>query len=194
MTRTLVHALNAPFLAGILALGLVVQSTLFHSWPLRYFQPDVVLLMVIWVALRRSFHTGGILTLIVAHLAEIHSAVPQGLFLVAYMAIFLGVRSLSQYLITPSVNAYAGLALVCSLAWRLMVFTLMMLLGSGAGTWKVTLISLCLGSATEGLISIWVFRALHRVDQRTFRSTRRDRLEESMDFRIDDVDFQQDFF
>ena len=119
MIRLILRALNGPFLILFVAMGIAIQSSLFASWPLLYFQPDVVLLVVVWCALRRNFTEGGVITLIVAEMSEIHSATPQGLYLISFMTVFLLVRSASRFLVIPSLFSYAMLTLGSSVAWKL---------------------------------------------------------------------------
>ena len=59
MTRIILKALNAPLLIIFVSIGIALQSSLFSSWPLVYFQPDIVLIAVVWCGLRRSFTEGG---------------------------------------------------------------------------------------------------------------------------------------
>ena len=72
MTRLILRALNAPLLLLLVTLGVAALSSLFTEYPLIYLQPNLVLIAVIWCALRRPFIEGGILTLIIAENAEIH--------------------------------------------------------------------------------------------------------------------------
>ena len=65
MTRLLLRSLNSPALVLLALLGIAIQTSLFSFWPLSYVQPDIVLLLVIWCALRRQFFEGGVITLIV---------------------------------------------------------------------------------------------------------------------------------
>ncbi len=93
MRSILLRFLNAPFFVLIVAAAIAVQSTLFNSYPLWYFQPDLVLIAVIWCALRRTLTEGGLLTLVFALIVETHSSSPAGFFLCVYMALFLGIRA-----------------------------------------------------------------------------------------------------
>ena len=55
MTRMLLRLLNAPAFVLLFLIGMAIQTSLFASYPLNYFQPDVILIATIWVALRRGF-------------------------------------------------------------------------------------------------------------------------------------------
>ena len=172
MTRIILRALNGPILILLLAIGIALQSSLFTSWPLIYFQPDLVLLFVVWFSLRRNFGEGGILTLIVAEITELHSATPQGLFLICYMGIYLLVRACSKVFVIPSLASYTAVTVGSSVLWKLTELIVLYLLGAGGNQWKHTLTYLLMGAALDGALSIWVFRWLEKFDWITFKNAR----------------------
>jgi hypothetical protein len=172
MTRIILRALNAPILIIFILVGIAIQSSLFSSWPLLYFQPDVVLFAVVWCGLRRGFLEGGIITLIIANMAEIHSAAPQGLYLISYMSVYFLVRATSRFLVIPSLLSYSMLTSFCSMVWKLIGLLVLHLLGASGNQWKHTVTYLFLGAATEGVFSIWVYRWLEKFDWVTFKNAR----------------------
>src|SRR4051812_25301505 len=99
-------------------LGIAVQTSFFNWYPLYYFQPDLVLTVVVWCALQRSFTEGGILTLFLAQIAETHSGSPKGLYLMMYMGIYLLVRVLSRVIMLESLNARVGLTMIAALTLK----------------------------------------------------------------------------
>ena len=172
MTRLLLRALNAPILILFVLIGVALQSSLFNSWPFYYVQPDVVLLVVIWCALRRGFGEGGIVTLIISEIAELHSAAPQGLFLITYMSIYLCVRFASRFLVIPSLFSLAMITLLSSVGWKLLDLLVLSLLGTGSNQLRHTFTFLFLGAAVEGIFSLWLFKILDRFDWMTFKNHR----------------------
>lgn len=172
MTRIILRALNGPILILLITLGLALQSSLFSSWPILYFQPDIALLFVVWFALRRGFEEGGIITLIIAEISEIHSATPQGLFLICYMVIFLLVRSSSRVFVIPSLFSYTVVTAISSILWKLTELLVLYLLGVSDNQWKHTLTFLLMGAAIDGALSIFVYRWLEKFDWITFKHVR----------------------
>lgn len=172
MTRIILRALNAPILILLVILGVGIQSSLFASWPLLYFQPDVVLLAVVWCGLRRNFTEGGIITLIIGNISEIHSACPQGIHLISYMTVYLLVRASSRFLVIPSLFSYSMLTSFSSMLWKLVGLLVLHLLGSSANQWRHTFTFLFLGAATEGVFSLWAYRWLEKLDWVTFKNIR----------------------
>ena len=165
MLSLVLRTLNAPGLILMTTIGIAIQTSLFAWWPLNYLQPDVVLLVVIWCAFRRRFVEGGILTLIVADLAEIHSGSSAGLLLIAYMAVYLGVRASSRLLVIPDLSSYVLVTLFASVGWRLSALGVLELLGSAQNQWRQTLLHLFPGAVIEGLLALVrlsVARALRR--------------------------------
>jgi hypothetical protein len=176
MTRIILRALNTPLFIFLVTLCIALQSSLFSSWPFLYFQPDIVLLAVVWCSLRRRFAEGGILTLILANISEIHSAAPQGLFLINYMLIYLLVRGSSRFLVVPSLNHYTLLSMASSMIFKILSFLVLYLLSGSFSGWKHTLTFLPLGAAVEGFFSIWIFHWLEIFDWVTFKHFNAERL------------------
>lgn len=174
MTRMILRFLNAPALILLTMLGIAVQSSFFTFWLLPYFQPDVILLAILWCALRRDFLEGGINTLILANICEIHSSSPRGLFLVTYMAIYLLVRLAARLLVIPDFNAYAWVTFFSVILAKSFSLVMLYLLGISTGQWDHFLLFMLLGAATTGLIGRWVFEWLERFDQKTFKNVRMD--------------------
>jgi len=172
MTRTLLRALNTPLLILFVIIGLAIQSSLFAPWPLNYFQPDFVLLTVVWCALRRNFGEGGVITLFIANASEIHSSAPQGTHLVSYMAVYFFMRSASQFFVIPNLFSYAMFTLISSIIWKLVGLLILHLLGASGNQWRHTLTYLFLDASVGAAYSLWVFRWLEKFDWITFKNAR----------------------
>lgn len=174
MTRILLRFFNFPGLILLTLLGIAVQTSLFSFWPLNYLQPDVVLLVVVWMALKRGFFEGGMLTLIISDFAELHSAAPQGMFMITYMSVFLCMRGLARLIVIPNVNSLVMVTLFVSLFWKLECLGVLHLLGAGGNQWRHTLLYLFPGAVIEGVLSIWVYRGLEKYDGATYKSVRKE--------------------
>lgn len=172
MTRLLLRLFNAPIFVLLVAVGVALQTSLFKPWPLYYFQPDIVLIAVIWCALKRSFTEGGLLTLIVAEIAEVHTAAPQGFYLIAYMIIFFLVRGFSKTLVIPNLAAMVSIAMFGTLFTRITGFVILSLMGVTLSPWKQALMTVIPAILAEGALSHWMFRGLEKFDWATFKSAR----------------------
>jgi len=170
MRSLILRALNAPFFVLLVAIAIAVQSSLFNSYPLWYFQPDLVLIAVIWCALRRTLTEGGILVLIFSLLVETHSSSPAGLFMCIYMAIFLGIRVFSRFFV---ISQFASLLIVtigAAIAWKILVLAILIPYGRASAQLFHTLITILPFAGIEGLMGYWLFRALDLFDRSTTKS------------------------
>lgn len=172
MTRFFLRHLNPLAFTALVAIGIALQTSLFVSYPLLYLQPDVVLLAVLWCALKRSFIEGGILTLLFAEIAELHSGAPSGLFMIAYMGVYLGVRASSRVFVLRGLSSLVVLALAASIAWKLLNLGVLHLMGLARNQWRHTLALLFPGAVMAGATAIWVFRWLARFDWVTYKDER----------------------
>ncbi|OFZ19785.1 MAG: hypothetical protein A2X94_17070 [Bdellovibrionales bacterium GWB1_55_8] len=189
MTRIILRALNGPGLILLTAFGVAVQTSLFGRWPLSYFQPDVVLILVLWCAFQRGFLEGGVLTFLFAEIAEIHSSVPQGTFFISYMSVYLLVRGAAQLLVIRDLSSYVTVAVCSSVFFKLANVTILQLLAPTLEVWRNMIYLLFLGAAVEGLAAFWVFRWLEQYDLRTFRAKRNGESADEEDFQLQSEGF-----
>lgn len=165
----------------MILISIALQSSVFLLSSIRYFQPDFILLAVLWCAWRRGFTEGGILTLIFGHIAEIHSAVPRGIFLSSYMLVYLGVRYASHVFQVPDLNSYLVVTFITSILWKLFTMTILNLLASNDLIgWSHTLYLLLPGAVVQVFLGLFVYKALDRFDKSTFKQTLIDEVNEGL--------------
>lgn len=172
MTRLILWALNPIFFTLMVILAVGLQSGIFADYPLNLLQPNIVLLAVIWCALKRGFFEGGVLTLLFAYVAELHSASPQGIFLIIYMAIYLLLRLSIAVLVVQTQGTLVGLTLAISALEKLVLILLFRTLFIPLGDWKEHLFSGVMGALVNASLGAWVFRALERFDWVTFKNAK----------------------
>ena len=172
MTRILLRLANAPLLLLLACLLIPIESTLFIEFPLNWLQPDLLLPLVIWVALKREFIEGGTLALILGYLLELHSSAPRGTFLSSTMAVFLGVQAASRLLVFPDHGAWIRLTMAASAASRLVGLGVLAGLVKADLQWRHTLVHLFPGMVTTGIAAGWIYRLLDRLDRATHRDLR----------------------
>lgn len=169
MIRLLLRALNSPALILLSMLGIAIQTSLFSFWPLTYLQPDIVLLLTVWCGLRRPFAEGGFITLIIAHIAEIHSGAPSGVFLINYMLLYMGVRGAARLLVIPDFSSIVLVILSASAFSKVATSLLLQLLGASGSQWRHALFDLVPEALVNGMIGKWLFTWLERFDWATCR-------------------------
>jgi rod shape-determining protein MreD len=170
MTRILLRSLNAPALILLTLIGVAVQTSLFSFWFLKIFQPDMILLVVIWCALRRSFTEGGIITLIIGNIAEIHSGAPSGVFLITYMSAYLIVRGSERLFVIPDLSSFIFMTVGLTLYSGLVETLILKLLGVGQTHWNYSLLHAIPVALVNGVLSSWVFRWLEKFDAFTYKN------------------------
>jgi rod shape-determining protein MreD len=170
MKPRILKALNLPGLLLFALLVMSLQSTLFNSVSLAFFQPDIILFLVLWVAMKRDFEEGGFLTLILGYLVELKSGSPRGLFLLHYMILYLVTRFLYRNFQVLNRRSLVLIGVGASLISRLNVLFLMYLLNKAENLWFHTLQLLAPTAIIHGVLIPFVFRFLHRFDLWTFKN------------------------
>jgi len=172
MRALLFRWLNIPLLI-LLSLGiLILQTTLFRSESLHYLQPEFFLIFVIWMAIKRPFFEGGVLTLVFAHLAEISSGVTSGVLYLTFILLFLITRLLHRVLLLANKAhwvIYAWVSFVLSKA-----FLLFILNGFGLAERHLqhTLTTVFFGACVTGVTALALFPLLSKLDWVTYKDPR----------------------
>ncbi len=170
MKSLILRTLNAPLFVLMMAVAIAIQSSLFNSYPLWYFQPDVILISVIWCALRRTLTEGGVLVLIFASLIETHSSAPVGFFLCIYMAIYLGIRVFSRFFVISQFASLLAVTIGAALIWKILVVSLLAVFDRAGIHLFHFLITTLPFIAIEGLLGFWFYKVLDSFDRATTKS------------------------
>ena len=170
MKALIYSTLNFPLFLLLGAFCISVQTSLFQMYPLSYLQPDALLVIVIWYANKRSLWEGGVMTLLLAHMAELHSSAPQGLFYVCYMLIFLATFGFRHLTIIPYLSSIVSITFFASILWKLTHILTLLMLGEGLEQWRHTFALLLPGSVMNAVLAVWLFRWFDRIDWVTFKN------------------------
>jgi rod shape-determining protein MreD len=181
MTRLLLRAFNGPAIILIALMGIAIQTSFFSFWILPFLRPDFVLLIVIWCALRRDFTEGGILTLILANVSEIHTSAPSGMFMTSYMLVYFLVRSAARILVIPDLSSFLLITLWVSVFAKVCNISLLYLLGAQTLQIKQTIIYIFPTAVVNAILGKWLFQWLEKFDWFTFKDARADRSLSSLD-------------
>ena len=164
MKARLLKMSNFPGLLVLALFALTLQSTLFNHPSIAFFQPDILIFFTIWVAIRRSFIEGGILTLAFGYLMEIHSAAPCGFYLCTYMLIYLTARFLYQQFQISNNRVLVIVGIGFAVFMRLVVLFILYLLNRSDNVWHHTLQLLAPTIFSHGILIYFIFRMLNRFD------------------------------
>ena len=178
MKRLIWKALNAPLFLLIVIITMAVSTSLFNSDLLKYFQPDVVLIAVIWCALRRRFTEGGMLTLILAMVAESHSSAPRGFLMINYMTLYLLVRAFSRYFVISNYTSLIKMTMLSAVVWKVSHLITLAFMNTAQPQIRHTLIQLLPSSMMAGLFGFFAFKGLEIFDRLTYLSDQNTQLME----------------
>ncbi len=170
MNSLVLRSLNPIFLLLLFIVTLAIHSALFNFSLLRFLQPNITVAMVIWFALRRNFLEGGVLTLIIAEICEIHSATPQGFFLIQLMLVYLILRLADKYLVIPQTHGWAVLAAIVATGIQLLNLLSFYWMEIGSSPLLALVVRAPIAVGTTSLASYWIFKGLHKLDWVTFKS------------------------
>ena len=96
------------FALGIVAV--VLQSTLFVYPPLHYFQPDILLIIVVYMGFRRNIIEGGFFAACAGVMVEANSGSASQFMVLTYMYAFLIAKILSRILVAPDFLSSLGMS------------------------------------------------------------------------------------
>lgn len=170
MNRLILRFLNSPILVLLTAVGIAIQTSLFATWPLHVFQPDIVLLIVVWCALHRDFTEGGVLTLIIGDIAELHSAAPQGVLLISYMTLYLALRAADKLFVLPTELPMLKVSMASAVLWQVTTMLVLSLVTGHRSIWQQMIIHLVPGAVMAGVFGVWIYRWLEKFDAVTFKN------------------------
>ena len=170
MKVRLLKALNIPGIIVIALIAMALQGTLFNNSSLAFFQPDIILFLVLWLAMKRDFEEGGILTLVLGYLVELKSAAPRGIFLTNYMFIFLIARFLYKNFQVLNRRSLILVGIGASLFSRLDILFILYLLNKADNEWFHTLQLLAPTMIVHAALIPFVFKFLYRFDFWTLKN------------------------
>jgi cell shape-determining protein MreD len=170
MKARVLKALNIPGMIVMALLLLTLQSTLFNHPTIKFFQPDAVLFLVLWLGIKRTFVEGGIMTLILGYCVEILSGAPAGLFLTSYMFIYLCTRFLNQTFQILNRRTIMLLGIGASLVERITVLFILFVINKADNQWFHTIQLLAPTAIIHAILAVPMFRMFYRFDDWTLKN------------------------
>lgn len=116
----------AFFMLGVLLL--ILQTTLFHLLPSWLGRPDLLFLLLIFIALYLDTVRGLVLTLLLGMAMDVFSGMLMGIYPLAYLLIFAAIRLISRNLALEDSVHQVPLVVVCFLAVSAIIHLLVSLL------------------------------------------------------------------
>lgn len=169
MKRELLFTLN---LLLVFATGLffcTIQSVLFHTRLLSWMHIDLILLLVVYLGMHRTPLVGGIMTIVISRMVEIHSGAPVGLLMVSYYGLFLSIIFVREFLLLQGSFSALMLSVIGGLIWKAIFAATAISIGIFDNLWIPYLQYFLPSILFVALLSSPVFRWMHYVDEITKR-------------------------
>jgi rod shape-determining protein MreD len=151
---------------GLGALALFLQATLLGALPFGVLRPDLVLLLLLYLAGRSDAASGGVVAFCLGYGMDILSGAPFGTFTVTKVLVFFGAYLAAQriYLTEGLVPAVAAAAFTVleAVAIRLLFGAIGL---GGGGLNRALLLYVAPQALLMGVLAPFVFYCLGRVDK-----------------------------
>ena len=116
---------------------LIIQTTLFPLLPAWMGNPDLLFLLIVYIAIRFDIFSGAVLALLLGVLMDIFAGVFLGLYPVSYLLLFFLLQGLSRHLVISETVHQAPLAVASYLLANSGLYVFATLLAPGAPlTWS----------------------------------------------------------
>jgi rod shape-determining protein MreD len=185
MKAWLLKLLNVPGLFLIASGMMVIQSTLFTSYPLTFLQPDGILLLTLWISMRRNFTEGGLLVLMLGYLIEIHSSAPRGMYMTHGIFIFLMTHFLSKNFHVLNKRSLILVGASMAVLSRLIILFILYLLNRADNEWRYSIQLILPSAIIHGALIPFAFQFFHRFDLWTLKNPKAEHRHEQ-DYYLDE--------
>jgi rod shape-determining protein MreD len=89
MRNQLDITLNILLFLFTIFIFIIIQSTLLNNYVFQSFGPDLCLLMIIYIGIRRDFWEGLIVSFVISYIVSVNGSGLQMLFLIHYLLVFI---------------------------------------------------------------------------------------------------------
>lgn len=169
MYRDILRKINFGIYVLIALAVATVQSTIFGYFPLNYLQPDIVLILAVYMGFKRDALEGGIFTIVAAIIMEAHSSAGTHFFLTTYLYAFLIAKILSRTVVVPDFFSSIGIVAVLTLLKRLGILALLGMYGRAENGLRHFLVYLVPGLLVQSLLTPLCFGWFGRIDLKTYK-------------------------
>jgi len=138
---------------------IVFQSTLLHQY-LGLYKPNLLVILIAYLALNRFAIEGGILSFLIGYLVELNSGAPFGLYSCVFVITYVVTKTLCQGLLIDAVLSQMGLVIISSLIFKLSFWGVLAIYQPLRETFLTSLLSLLSMSFLNFLLTPIVFFSL----------------------------------
>lgn len=169
MYRDILRKVNFIIYLLIAVFAAIVQSTIFGYFPLNYLQPDILLILAVYMGFRRDIVEGAVFISIASIVLEAHSAASNHFFLTVYLYTFLIAKVVSRTVVVPDFFSSIGIVAALTLVKRIGLLILIGTQGHAANGLKHFFIYLIPGLLVQALLTPLCFRWFTSLDLRTYK-------------------------
>ncbi len=167
MRRELFHSLNIGILVLCGLLFCTIQSVLLRTPLLSFLNLDLVLLMVLFLGLKRPILEGTLLVVVISHFAEVHSGSPAGMLMSCYLLVYAATVLTREFFLMESGFSIILLGVSGGLLWKLCFLTLAYFMEILPNVWKPSILYIPPYLVALGLFTRPVFSMLLKIDRST---------------------------
>jgi len=169
MYKNILRRVNFVIYLALIVGFTALQSTIFSYFPLHYLQPDLLLILSVYLGLRRELVEGAIFTIIAATMMEAASASGNHFLLTVYLYAFLIAKVLSDTIIVPDFFSSIGIVAMLTVFRKIGMLFLFGLEGRAQNALSHFLIYLVPGILVQSLLTPACFSIFKRIDMRTYK-------------------------
>ena len=141
----------------------VVLKLPIFSW----LELDLLLLVIVFLSLHRTFVEGIFATIVLGRLVEIHSSSPVGIILTSYLAVFISIFFAKEMFLVGTSFSNIILSLAGGVIWKSVFLLLSFRYGLLSNTWVYTLEYTPPYLLSLGVFARPVFSGLRYLDRKT---------------------------
>ena len=169
MNRDLFRKFNfIIYLAFIFAL-ISLETTLFRYGALHYFQPDLFLILCIYIGFKRDIVEGALLVTLGALFLEAHSSAGNFYFFTLYLYVFVASKILSRAVVVPDLISSVGMTVSLSILKKIGILVLLGLQAKAMNGVKHFFIFLIPGLLSQVFFTPVLFSLFLKIDLATYK-------------------------
>ncbi len=169
MYRDILRKVNFAFYVLLVLFIVAIQSTVFSYFPLYFVQPDLVLILTVYLGFKRNLFEGALLVFLSALILETASGAGNNFFVTSYLYTFIIAKILSKTIVSPSFVSTVLIAAALSLFKRVAILVLLGMRGKVDNAWMNFFIYIIPHLVVQGLFTPVCFEFFRFLDTLTYK-------------------------
>ncbi len=169
MYKNILRKINFGIYLVLTLFIVIVQSTIFSYFPLNYIQPDLFLILVIFLGLRRDSIEGASLVMIGSIIMEMHSSAAPNFLFSLYLYAFVIAQCLSKMVIISDLPSAISVVAGLTILKKIGLLVLYGIYGLLSNSIKHFFIYLIPGIIIQVIITPACFAWFRQIDLKTYK-------------------------